>query len=134
MVEMTVRKLAQGFNPYPDLLVNPQVFVDIFMFSQPEQFKTDLLPGELALLSEENVRFCTNYSQCFIDTFKEQIYKTGDLIVCFENDLKLEFLLNGMLAILIKYISPFTENTDQKAFIIDYFSKIIKITFPQHLE
>lgn len=100
-VKETVSKIAGSFDPYPDLFSAPESFVRTFLFSQVEPLGLSLSTGERALLSAENIQFCSNYPQCFMDAFKEQIYQVGALARCEENDIKIDFLLNGMLSIII---------------------------------
>lgn len=131
LVEDTVRKIAVSFNPYPDLFSNPETFVRTFMFSQIEPFSKTLTAEECALLSEKNVKFCSNYPQCFIDAFREQIYRVGKLIPCEENDIKIEFLLTGMLSIIIKFRPSTNNSMKQTDFIVEFLSAVVKKTFPE---
>lgn len=131
LVEDTVRKIALSFNPYPDLFSNPEAFIRTFMFSQIEPFSKTLTAEECALLYEKNVKFCSNYPQCFIDAFREQIYRVGKLVPCKENDIKIEFLLTGMLSIIIKFRSSTNNSMKQMDFIVEYLSAVVKKTFPE---
>ena len=131
MVEETVAKIAGSFDPYPDLFSAPESFVRTFLFSQVEPLGLSLSTGERALLSAENIQFCSNYPQCFMDAFKEQIYQVGALARCEENDIKIDFLLNGMLSIIIQY-RPLTVGDQRKMdFIVQFLSVIVRDAFPE---
>ena len=131
MVKETAAKIANSFDPYPDLFSAPESFVRTFLFSQVEPLGLSLSTGERALLSANNIQFCSTYPQCFIDAFKEQIYQVGALARCEENDIKIGFLLNGMLSIVIRY-RPLTAGDQRKMdFIVQFLSVIIRATFPE---
>ena len=130
-MENTVQKIAGSFNPYPDLFRDPESFVRTFLFSQVEPFGEILTAGEAALLSERNIKFCPSYPQCFIDAFKTQIYNVGELVPCEENHIKIEFLLNGMLSIIIRYRPLRGGNTGQMDFMVQFLSAVIRKTFPE---
>ena len=131
LVAATVAKVAESFDPYPDLFANPESFVRTFLFAQVEPLGKTLTAGECALLSARNIQFCPNYPQCFIDAFREQIYRVGKLTPCEENDMKMEFLLTGMLSIVVKYRHVANDNTGQKDFIVRFLSAIVRETFPE---
>lgn len=131
LVKETVVKIARSFNPYPDLFTNPKSFVRTFMFSQIEPFGKTLTAEECALLLERNIKYCSDYPQCFIEAFRAQIYNVGKLVPCEENDIKLDFLLNGMLSIIIKYRPLGNENMSQIDFIVRFLSVVVKETFPE---
>ena len=131
LVRDTVAKIAGSFNPYPDLFTDPESFVRTFLFSQVEPFGKALSAGECALLLEKNIKFCSDYPQCFIEAFRAQIYGVGKLVRCEENDIKIDFLLNGMLSIIIKYQPLSNENTSQIDFIVNFLSAVVKDTFPE---
>ena len=131
MVEETVAKIAGSFDPYPDLFSAPESFVRTFLFSQVEPLGLSLSAGERALLTEKNMQSCSKYPQCFLDGFKEQIYQVGALARCEENDIKIDFLLTGMLSIVVKY-RPLTAGDQKKMdFIVQFLSLIIRDTFPE---
>ena len=102
-----------------------------FLFSQVEPLGLSLSTGERALLSAENIQFCSNYPQCFMDAFKEQIYQVGALARCEENDIKIDFLLNGMLSIIIQYRLLTAGDQKKMDFIVQFLSLIIRDTFPE---
>lgn len=130
LVKETASKIAESFNPYPDLFTAPEMFVRTFMFAQVELFGSSLTPSEKKILSENNIKFSNNYPACFIDAFKSQIYKVGRLVPSVENDIKTEFLITGMLSIIIKY--PTLSNSFvQQEFVIQYLTAVIKKTFPE---
>lgn len=131
MVKETVSKIAGSFDPYPNLFSAPESFVRTFLFSQVEPLGLSLSAGERALLSAENIQFCSNYPQCFMDAFKEQIYQVGALARCEENDIKIDFLLTGMLSLVVKY-RPLTAGGQRKMdFIVQFLSVIVRDTFPE---
>ena len=131
MVEETVAKIAGSFDPYPDLFSAPESFVRTFLFSQVEPLGLSLSAGERALLTEKNIQSCSKYPQCFLDGFKEQIYQVGALARCEENDIKIDFLLTGMLSLVVKY-RPLTAGDQKKMdFIVQFLSLIIRDTFPE---
>ena len=131
LVKDTVTKIAGSFNPYPDLFTDPESFVRTFMFSQVEPLGKALSAGEYALLLEKNIKFCSDYPQCFIEAFRAEIYSVGKLVPCEENDIKIDFLLNGMLSIIIKYQPLSNENVSQMDFIVKFLSAVVKETFPE---
>ena len=131
MVEETVAKIAGSFDPYPDLFSAPESFVRTFLFSQVEPLGLSLSAGERALLTEKNMQSCSKYPQCFLDGFKEQIYQVGALARCEENDIKIDFLLTGMLSLVVKY-RPLPAGDQKKMdFIVQFLSLIIRDTFPE---
>ena len=131
MVEETVAKIAGSFDPYPDLFSAPESFVRTFLFSQVEPLGLSLSAGERALLTEKNMQSCSRYPQYFLDAFKEHIYQVGVLARCEENDIKIDFLLTGMLSIVIQY-RPLTAGDQKKMdFIVQFLSLIIRDTFPE---
>ena len=131
MVEETVAKIAGSFYPYPDLFSAPESFVRTFLFSQVEPLGLSLSAGERTLLTEKNMQSCSRYPQYFLDAFKEHIYQVGVLARCEENDIKIGFLLTGMLSIVIQY-RPLTAGDQKKMdFIVQFLSLIIRDTFPE---
>ena len=130
LVEEVANKIAESFNPYPDLFTAPETFVRTFMFAQNSQFTVSLTPAQRKILSEKNIKFSDNYPSCFIDAFKTQIYKVGKLVPCLENDMKIEFLITGMLSIIIKY-PMLSHDVKQKELMIQYLTTIVKETFPE---
>lgn len=131
MVEETVAKIAGSFDPYPDLFSAPESFVRTFLFSQVEPLGLSLSAGERTLLTEKNMQSCSRYPQYFLDAFKEHIYQVGVLARCEENDIKIGFLLTGMLSIVIQY-RPLTAGDQKKMdFIVQFLSLIIRDTFPE---
>ncbi|OUQ81851.1 TetR/AcrR family transcriptional regulator [Flavonifractor sp. An10] len=131
MVEETVAKIAGSFDPYPDLFSAPESFVRTFLFSQVEPLGLSLSAGERTLLTEKNMQSCSRYPQYFLDAFKEHIYQVGVLARCEENGIKIDFLLTGMLSIVIQY-RPLTAGDQKKMdFIVQFLSLIIRDTFPE---
>lgn len=131
MVEETAAKIAGSFDPYPDLFSAPESFVRTFLFSQVEPLGLSLSAGERALLSVKNIQFCSAYPQCFIDAFEEQIYQVGALARCEENNIKIDFLLNGMLSIIIRHRPLATGDQRKMDFIVQFLSEVVRSTFPE---
>ena len=82
--------------------------------------------GELALLSSGNIRFASHYPRCFIDAFKDRIYAAGALAPGLENDRKLEFLLTGMLSVLVRY----PPSAREEACLVPFLASVIRAAFP----
>ena len=131
LVHDTVDKIAKSFDPYPELFTDPEAFVRTFLFSQVEPLREGLTPGEYALLLEKNSQHCSDYPQCFIDAFKAQIYRVGKLVPCEENDIKLEFLLTGMLSVVVRYRPQARGDAEQREFVIRFLTAVVKETFPE---
>ena len=131
MVEETVAKIAGSFDPYPDLFSAPESFVRTFLFSQVEPLGLSLSAGERTLLTEKNMQSCSRYPQYFLDAFKEHIYQVGVLARCEENDIKIDFLLTGMLSIVIQYRLLTAGDQKKMDFIVQFLSLIIRDTFPE---
>ena len=131
LVHDTVDKIAKSFDPYPELFTDPEAFVRTFLFSQVEPLREGLTPGEYALLLEKNIQHCSDYPQCFIDAFKAQIYRVGKLVPCEENDIKLEFLLTGMLSVVVRYRPQARGDAEQREFVIQFLTDVVKETFPE---
>ncbi|MPN08277.1 hypothetical protein SDC9_155559 [bioreactor metagenome] len=85
----------------------------------------------LAILKEDNLKFSVSYPHCFVDTIRIKIYEVGKLIPCQENDIKIEFILNGMVSILGRPV--LIDNSDPECieFIVRYLSVIVHNTFPE---
>ena len=130
LVEETADKIAGSFNPYPELFSDPASFVRTFLFAQVAPLGADLSPGERALLSEKNVPFCPQYPQCFLNAFKRRIYGTGQLTRCEENDIKLDFLLTGMLSVLIQHGAAVGGSPEQRDRTVSFLSDVIRDAFP----
>ncbi len=118
--------VASKFDPYPALFSSPEEFVRIFLFSEA----APPTRAELAILKEENLRFSSNYPLCFTDAFRAKIYEVGTLTPCQENDIKLEFIINGMLSILIRPGLVDRRDEPGTQFVIRYLSTMIRHTFP----
>ena len=128
LVKDAVGKIADSFDPYPDLFVDPEAFVRTFLFAQIEPLGAALFREERALLREANVKFCSSYPQCFIDAFQERIYRVGKLHPCMENDIKLHFLLTGMFSLVLQY-RALAEHDKENT--IQFLANVIRHTFPE---
>lgn len=98
LVEAVATANAREFQDYDLLVENPREFVQRFLFDVPEAPS----PAVLALLKPENLKFATTYPNNFIDAIRTEIYATGQLTANRENDLRLEFMITGMISILIR--------------------------------
>lgn len=85
----------------------------------------------MALKRTRYFPICSDYPQCFIDAFRAQIYKVGKLVSCEENDMKIDFLLTGMLSILVKYRPLTNGNQQQMEFMMGFLTAVIKELFPE---
>lgn len=65
-----------------------------------------------------------------MDAFRRQIYKVGKLVPCMENDVKIEFLVTGMLSVVVKY-PTLAGSPSQKEFVVRYLASVIRETFPE---
>lgn len=93
-----VSGLADQIDAYPQLLTDPEGFVRAFLFSQVAPPRQE----ELAMLKADNLSYSTKYPMIFVDVFRDKLYAAGGLSRCRENDAKLEYMLNGMLSLLIR--------------------------------
>ena len=125
-VAETAGKIADSFDPYPLLVRDPEAFVRTFLFAQVGSMRSVLTRGELALLSSGNIRFASHYPRCFIDAFKDRIYAAGALAPGPENDRKLEFLLTGMLSVLVRY----PPSAREEACLVPFLASVIRAAFP----
>lgn len=131
LVDETVAKIAGSFDPYPELFSNPEAFVRTFMFAQVQPMKATISAAEACLLLERNIQHTSHYPQCFIEAFMAKIYEVGKLTPCKENDLKLEFLLTGMLSLIITYPSLINDNPEMKEYVIEFVAKQVREAFPE---
>ena len=131
LVEQTAEKIAGSFDPYPALFQDPEAFVRTFMFAQVEPMGEALSRGERALLYERNIQFCSGYPQCFLEAFQAQIYRVGKLTPCVENDMKLHFLLTGILSLIVRYRPLAAGDQDRMQFMVEFLSNVIRQTFPE---
>ncbi|TLG76712.1 TetR/AcrR family transcriptional regulator [Culicoidibacter larvae] len=127
MVLETVYQIVNKHNPYPLFFTNPEAFAKSFLFDRINPPSKE----EFAILNSGNVRFATNYPLVFIDAFKHKIYESGTLTRCGENDIKLEYLINGMLA-LLSNPNLLQKNTPaDNLFIIEFVAGSIRQLFPE---
>ena len=130
LVEETAGKIADSFDPYPDLFRAPEAFVDTFFFQQAGAMGESLTAGERALLSGRNIRFAAEYPRCFLEAFKARIYRAAPLPASEENDLRLEFLLTGMLSVLIR-CRPDAWDGERRARFTARMAGVIRELFPE---
>ena len=101
------------------------------MFAQVEPMGEALSRGERALLYERNIQFCSGYPQCFLEAFQAQIYRVGKLTPCVENDMKLHFLLTGILSLIVRYRPLAAGDQARMQFMVEFLSNVIRQTFPE---
>jgi len=97
LLEFANENAAQS-SAYPLLLTDSTAFAHEFLFGD----SLTPSPSQLALLKPENSRFATNFPQILLETFEQAIYNVGQLTPSAVNDIKLEFLLTGMIALVAK--------------------------------
>ena len=131
LVAQVSAKIAASFDPYPDLFTSPASFVRTFLFSQVEPLRGGLSPGERALLATRNIQFSADYPRCFLDAFRDQIYRVGRLTPCVENDLKLEFLLTGMLSVIVRYRPQLHGDPAREDYVVQFLAAVVRETFPE---
>ena len=130
LVEETAGKIADSFDPYPDLFRAPEAFVDTFFFQQAGAMGESLTAGERALLSGRNIRFAAEYPRCFLEAFKARHYRAAPLPASEENDHRLEFLLTGMLSVLIRCRSDAWDG-ERRARFTARMAGVIRELFPE---
>ena len=131
MVAEAAGRVADRFDPYPDLLRAPEEFVRTFLFAQVEHLGEDLTGGERALLAARNIRYAPEYPRCFLDAFRTRIYRVGELEPCEENDLRLDFLLTGMLSILIQHRPSGGWEAERRERVVSLLAPVIRELFPE---
>lgn len=114
-------------DPYPYLFSNPDEFVRIFLYAETPPPRRD----EIAMLNAENLRFSAKYPRVFIDAFQQKIYDVGKLAPSQENDLRLEYLLNGLLSLLIKPGLLSIGNPAGAPYVINLFAGNIRQLFSE---
>ena len=127
VLEKTVADMVGKYNPYPYFFTDPEAFVRDFLFTPFEPPTKE----EVALLKEENLRFASKYPALFVDAFRKRIYAVGKLAPCRENDAKLEYILNGTLALLIKPHLLGSGTLSADPFVIQLLAGSIRQLFPE---
>ncbi|BDZ30557.1 TetR/AcrR family transcriptional regulator [Lactiplantibacillus sp. WILCCON 0030] len=118
---------AANSTAYPLLFTHSRTFVREFLFGDTPTPTAD----QLALLKPENSRFATDFPQVLLAAFKQAIYAVGKLTPNQTNDIKLDFLLNGMIGLLVK---PALLNADDPAcveFTVQFVSRMIEQALPE---
>ncbi|WP_461219521.1 TetR/AcrR family transcriptional regulator [Lapidilactobacillus salsurivasis] len=123
----TVTEIVASFHDYPALLTDQPRFIRQFLFG-PAPTPT---ASQLAILKPDNLRFARNYPHIFIDAFRDAIYANTALTRSRDNDLRLEFVLNGMLAILIDPQLIDKTNATQVDQTVNTLIPVVAALFPQ---
>lgn len=118
---------VQASTAYPLLLTDSQAFVREFLFAD----SLALSPEQLALLKPDNLRFAPTFPQVLLAIFKHAIYDAGQLHPTHQNDLKLTFLLNGMISLLVNPTLIDRHDPAEVAFTVQLISRNIEATFPE---
>lgn len=119
--------VSNKFFPYPDLFTSLEEFARAVMSSEKEPPNK----AALAILKEDNLKFSASYPHCFVDTIRMKIYEVGKLVPCQENDIKIEFILNGMVSILSRPGLIDSSDPECIEFVVQYLSVIVQNTFPE---
>ena len=122
-----VSQIADKYNPYPLFFTDPEEFVRVFLYAHAAPPTKE----EIAMLKEENLRFSTEYPMVFINAFRKKLYDAGGLTPCRENDAKLEYVLNGMLALLVKPELLDSSDPAGDPFVIHFLAGSIRQLFPE---
>ncbi len=126
VLQEIVLAMADKFDPYPKFFSDPEAFVREFLFSQVEPPSKE----ELAIFKKENLCFSAQYPTMFVDAFRNKLYQAGPLQPCRENDAKLEYLINGMLALLIKPGLLQTNQPEGDRVAIHFLAGSVRQLFP----
>lgn len=126
ILEEMVAGIADKYDPYPDFFTDPEAFVRVFLFAPAEPPRRE----ELAVFKEENLRFTPKYPVVFVDAFRKKIYDVGKLAPSRENDVKLEYVLTGMLSLLVKPGLLDRSGPDGDPFVISLLAGSIRQLFP----
>lgn len=126
LLKVSANKIVLQTDSFQYLIKNPNKFAQEFLFADNNETP---LPETAALWNPDNLRFAPNASRTLVNEFRERFYQVGALEKDHQNDVKLEFLINGMLMMLSnpKLINPKSED-DQKL-IISFISKTIESIF-----
>lgn len=112
---------------YPLLFQDSQAFVREFLFAE----SPTLPPEQQALLKPENLRFAPDFPKVLLAIFKQAIYAVGPMTPSRQNDLKLTFLLNGMISLLVNPTLIDREDPACVDFTVQFLSRNIEATFPE---
>lgn len=118
---------VQQSTAYPLLFQDSQAFVREFLFTE----SSALQPTQLALLKPENLRFATDFPKVLLNSFKQAIYQVGKLTQNRKNDLRLTFLLNGMISLLVNPTLIDRNDPSCINFTVQFISLNIEETFPE---
>ncbi|WP_053072617.1 TetR/AcrR family transcriptional regulator [Lactiplantibacillus herbarum] len=127
LVADVASKSAQKFTLYSELFTKPEYFVRQFLFAET----TPPSRNELALLAPDNLRFSTAYPAIFIDAFRAEIYRGGEILPNKQNDIRIEFLVTGMISLLVKPGLVDVKNQNDVDDVAALLSGVIKQMFPE---
>ncbi len=127
LLATAAEEAVQGSTAYPLLFQDSQAFVREFLFAESPA----LQPAQLALLKPENLHFAPSFPKILLHIFMQAIYAVGKLTPNRQNDLKLTFLLNGMISLLV---NPTLIDRQDPACIdatVQFISRNVEATFPE---
>lgn len=127
LLATAANKAVQGSTAYPLLFQDSQAFVREFLFAESPA----LQPEQLALLKPENLRFAPDFPKVLLNIFKQAIYAVGKLPASRQNDLKLTFLLNGMISLLVNPTLIDRGDPASVDFTVQLVSRNVEATFPE---
>ncbi|WP_137626235.1 TetR/AcrR family transcriptional regulator [Lactiplantibacillus pingfangensis] len=125
LLATAANEAIQQSTAYPLLFQDNQAFVREFLFADSPA----LQPTQLALLKPENLRFAPDFPKVLLNSFKQAIYQVGKLPQNRENDLRLTFLLNGMISLLVNPTLIDRNDPDCINFTVQFISRNIEETF-----
>lgn len=121
------KEAVQDSTAYPLLFQDSQAFVREFLFADSPA----LQPTHLALLKPENLQFAPDFPKVLLHIFKQAVYDVGQLTPNRENDIRLTFLLNGMISLLVDPTLIDNDDPDCVAFTVQLLSRNVEQTFPE---
>ncbi|MFC6261862.1 TetR/AcrR family transcriptional regulator [Levilactobacillus fujinensis] len=127
LLATVANEAIQKSTAYPLLFLDSQAFVREFLFAESPA----LQPEQLALLKPENLRFAPDFPKVLLHLFKTAIYAVGRLDPTRENDIRLTFLLNGMISLLVDPSLIDRNDPACVTFTVQLLSRNIEQTFPE---
>ena len=98
VLEETAHAIAGRFHSYSNFLRDPEQFVQEFLFSTP----TPPTSEELSVLRKENLRFSARCHTVLVAALRQKLYQSNPLEKCRENDIRLDYIITGMLSLLTR--------------------------------
>lgn len=127
LLATAAQQTVQASNAYPLLFQDSEAFVREFLFAE----SPELSPTQQVLLKPENLRFAPTFPKVLLEIFKQAIYDVGVLTPNRQNDLKLTFLLNGMISLLVNPTLIDHDDPSCIDFTVHFISRNIEQTFPE---